>query len=65
MKMISVCSSAMNAVGYDKETRRLVIEFVQGKNYDFHNVPQHVYDGLMNSSSKGSYYNNHIRNIYD
>jgi hypothetical protein len=64
MQMIRVSSSAISAVGYDPDTRRMKITFVQGHTYDFCRVPQHVFDGLLRSSSKGGYYNDHIKDRY-
>jgi len=64
MEMIRVNSSAIHSVGYDPETQRMRIEFQQGHGYDFCGVPVHVYEGLMNASSKGSYYNDYIRDRY-
>ena len=64
MEMIRVRSSANHAVGYDQSTRRMRIAFEQGDSYDFCGVPLHVYDGLMSASSKGTYYNDHIRGWY-
>jgi hypothetical protein len=62
--MIRVISSAMTAVGYDPSSRRMKITFTQGHTYDFCRVPQHVYDGLMHAMSKGTYYNDHIKDRY-
>lgn len=64
MDMIPVQSSAIRAVGYDERSGRMTIEFVSGGAYDFCGVPSHVYEGLMRSWSKGSYYNDHIRDRY-
>ena len=64
MDMIRVSSSAISAIGYDPTTMRMRIRFVQGDTYDFCGVPAHVFNGLLNSSSKGSYYNDHIRGRY-
>lgn len=64
MEMIRVVSSAILAVGYDSATRRMKITFTQGNTYDFCGVPQHVYDGLMRAGSKGTYYNEHIKDRY-
>jgi len=64
MQMIPVSSSAIRAVGYDSQSRRMKIEFTQGDTYDFCRVPQHIYDGLMRSSSKGGYYNDNIKDRY-
>lgn len=64
MEMIRVNSSAIAAVGYDPPSQRMKIQFKQGKTYDFCRVPQSVFDGLLSASSKGSYYDSHIRNRY-
>ncbi len=64
MEMIRVRSSAINAVGYDQPTGRMRIVFEQGDSYDFCSVPIHIYEGLMSASSKGIYYNDHIRDQY-
>ena len=62
--MISVSSRAISAVGYDPASRRMKIEFKQGKTYDFCNVPEHIFNGLLSASSKGTYYNDYIRDRY-
>jgi len=64
MQMTSVNSSAIEAVGYDPSTRRMCIRFTGGKEYDFCGVPESVYRGLMSSGSKGTYYNDHIKDRY-
>jgi KTSC domain len=64
MEMIRVSSSAMSAVGYDAQSRRMKITFAQGHAYDFCGVPQQVFDGLLRASSKGSYYNDFIKDRY-
>lgn len=64
MEMIRVTSSAMSAVGYDASNGRMQITFTQGHTYDFCRVPPHIYEGLMRASSKGTYYNDHIKDRY-
>lgn len=64
MEMIRVSSSAISAIGYDAETMRMCIRFTSGDTYIFCRVPVHVYDSFMQSSSKGSYYQNRIRGRY-
>jgi len=64
MQMIQVSSSAIKAVGYDSDSNRLFIEFNQGKNYAFCRVPESIYKSLMSASSKGSYYDEHIKDKY-
>jgi len=62
MERIPVCSSDLASVGYDRETFTLEIEFKSGSIYQYFNVPYEVYEGLMNAISKGTYFQNHIRN---
>jgi hypothetical protein len=62
--MIRVNSSAVRAIGYDKNTRRMKITFADGNTYDFCGVPIEVFEGLLNARSKGTYYNTHIRDRY-
>lgn len=64
MEMIQVQSSAIRAVGYDPSTLRMRIIFEQGDGYDFCGVPSQIYDGLMRAVSKGTYYNDYIRDRY-
>lgn len=64
MDMIPVSSRAITAIGYDPTTHRMKIQFQQGQTYDFCNVPQHVFDGLLHAGSKGTYYNDYIRDRY-
>ncbi|WP_353221113.1 KTSC domain-containing protein [Salinisphaera sp. S4-8] len=64
MEMIAVSSSAIRAVGYDPTTQRMNIRFQQGHTYSFCRVPASVFEGLLAASSKGSYYDRHIRDRY-
>jgi hypothetical protein len=64
MDMISVSSSAINSIGYDPSTMRMRIQFAEGHAYDFCGVPAHVFQRLLAASSKGRYYNDHIRDRY-
>jgi len=60
--LIPVDSSAIRAVGYDGST--LTVEFHSGRIYDHPNVPYSVFESFMRSSSKGTYYNQHVRGRY-
>ena len=63
MHMVPVSSSNLVAVGYDAATQTLRIQFHSGT-YDYYNVPEHVYHGLLNAPSKGQYHHNHIKHAY-
>ncbi|WP_408634138.1 KTSC domain-containing protein [Pseudazoarcus pumilus] len=62
--MIPVSSSAIAAIGYDPDTRRMRITFTSGGTYDFCGVPEHVFTGFLHAPSKGSFYDQHIRDRY-
>jgi hypothetical protein len=64
VEMIHVTSTAIRAVGYDENTLTLTVEFRSGRVYDHPGVPYHHFEGLLNASSVGTYYNNHIRGKY-
>ncbi len=62
---ILVESSNIASVEYDKETRILEIEFHHGAVYQYFDVPNDVYEGLMNSPAMGSYFMNEIKSIFE
>jgi hypothetical protein len=61
--LIPVDSSAIRAIGYDGGT--LTVEFHTGRVYDHPDVPYSVFDDFMRASSKGAFYNQHIRGRYN
>lgn len=65
MKLETVESSMIHAVGYDAEKRILEIVFNRGRTYEYLDVPPDVYEGLMKASSKGQYFLGMIRDVYE
>lgn len=63
MRMIPVASSNLSSVGYDPITKTLRIAFHSGT-YDYYNVPESVYEGLLNAGSKGEYHAAYIKHSY-
>lgn len=63
MEMIKVQSSNLDLVGYDKETKSLVIKFHNGS-YKYFGVPKQIFLNLLNASSKGRYHNDFIKDVY-
>lgn len=63
MEMIPVVSSNLRAVGYDRATRTLVIEF-NGGTYQYSNVPPDIHDELMKAPSKGKFFYQNIRDKF-
>ena len=64
MERYSVASSNLAAVGYDPATETLEVEFLNGSIYQYFNVPQNMYDNLMQEGSKGRFLNTYIKNAY-
>ena len=54
----------MPSVGYDEETRTLEVEFHRGGIYGYFDVENSVHVELMSASSKGRYFNAHIKDRY-
>lgn len=65
MNMIPVESSNLNSVGYDPDRAVLVIEFHHGGVYEYYDVPESEYTGLLEAESKGKYFHAHIKDVYD
>jgi hypothetical protein len=65
MERQPVSSSSLASVGYDPASETLQVEFVAtGKVYEYYNVPQFMYDRLLEASSVGQFFNAEIRNAY-
>ena len=59
-----VSSSAIVALGYDEEAGTLEVEFISGAICRYHGVDPHVYEDFRSASSKGKFFNRHIRDAY-
>jgi len=59
-----VSSSNIQSIGYDPEINVLEIRFHSGGVYQYSNVPDMVYNALMNASSHGKYFYHNIRKAY-
>jgi hypothetical protein len=58
-----VSSSLVSSVGYDPDERLLEVELTDGKVYQYTDVPEATYTGLMEADSHGRYFNNHVRGL--
>lgn len=54
-----VSSSNIASIGYDPDNQVLEIEFLSGAVYQYYDVPQSVYDGLMAADSHGKFLMGH------
>lgn len=50
-----VSSSNIASIGYDVDNMVLEVEFLNGSIYQYYDVPQIIYDGLMAADSHGKY----------
>lgn len=56
-----VSSSLLESVGYDSEERLLEVELQDGKIYQYTDLPEETYRGLLEADSHGRYFNRHVR----
>ena len=61
MNRIPVSSSNLVSIGYDAESKTLEIEFQNGSIFQYFNVPERIYSGLMSAASHGRYLNAYIK----
>ena len=58
-------STAIKAIGYDDTNGELSVTFVSGKTYRYYRVPRGIYLRFRRAASKGTFFNDHIRDRYD
>lgn len=63
--MIKVNSSNIAAIHYDFDDSSLYIQFNSGRCYRYLDVPHSVYNGFLNTSSYGKYFNSVIKDKFD
>lgn len=59
-----VASSNITSIGYDEPSQTLEVEFLNNSVYQYYNVPQGLYEQLMQEGSKGRFLNTYIKNAY-
>ncbi len=65
MRLDTVESNMIHAIGYDPETQILEIIFNEGSIYQYGDVPPQVYEAFMRAESKGNFFIEHIRTGYN
>ena len=61
MSRTPVTSSNLVSVGYDAQPKLLEVEFLDGSVYQYFNIPSHIYTGLMNAASHGSFLDTFVK----
>lgn len=64
MERKPVSSSNIASIGYDEASSTLEIEFLNHSIYQYFDVPQHIYQELMNADSRGQYLAQNIKGVY-
>ncbi|MCA3013702.1 MAG: KTSC domain-containing protein [Myxococcaceae bacterium] len=64
MARVAVESSSVTSVGFNAALSALDIEFAGGAVYRYFAVPAAVHAALMAASSKGVFFNRHVRAKY-
>ena len=64
VERVLVISSHIRSVGFDRETLTLEVRFTNGRVYQYLDVPESVYCGLLSARSAGRYFNDRIRDVY-
>lgn len=57
-----VSSSNIKSIGYDKETSTLEVAFHGGATYQYNQVPEEIYMGLMSAGSIGRFFFQYVKN---
>lgn len=61
MERVNVVSTNIRSIGYDASTMILEVEFNNGTVYQYYDVPEALYEGLMAADSHGKYLNEYIK----
>jgi hypothetical protein len=65
MRRRVVESASVRSVGYSTSSRTLEVEFVNGSVYQYFDVPQPTYAGLLAAPSIGNFVNTQIKPYYE
>jgi hypothetical protein len=57
-------SSVIRGFAYDARAHRLDVEFVSGRRYAYHDVPERTVVAMRRAPSKGRFFNRRIRDHY-
>ena len=61
---LEVNSEAINGVTYYGALKKLIVQFTSGSSYEYTEVPKHVYVGIRDSSSKGTFLHKYVFGRY-
>lgn len=59
-----VISTEIEWIGYDYKRSMLQVEFIEGKIYQYDEVPETVYKSFLNARSHGQFFEGSIKDHY-
>lgn len=59
-----VVSSEIEWIGYEPKREMLQVEFIEGRIYQYDQVPERVYRSFLAASSHGQFFESQIKNHY-
>lgn len=62
---VPVVSSNIKAISYDKNSDTLAVKFVDNDVYEYSNVPSAIYSAFLIAPSKGRFFHQNIRDVYN
>ncbi len=65
VQMVAVESRAISRIGYDPETKRLLVTFRSGDAYAYFDVPAALFAAFRAAESRGRFFQAHIRDHYE
>ena len=65
MQSVDVNSTAISTAEYQYDKYRLKLTFTNGRSYNYTRVPNHVFEGLRISESKGKFINKYVLPVYN
>lgn len=63
--MVKVKSSMVKSVGYDAQNKRMRVKFADGSLYSYANVPEEVYNRLLDAESIGRFMREYVIGVYE
>jgi hypothetical protein len=66
MQTVDVNSTAISTAQYEYDVNFPILKltFTNGRSYNYNRVPNHVFEGLRISSSKGKFINKYVLPVY-
>ena len=62
--MVQVESQHLRSVTYNKGSSTLTITFKRGGTYKYYDVPQKIYEDLLEAESKSTYFRSNIKMVF-